>query len=127
MLHLRTVRFLGHAGSDAELGYRRERDVTADLARDPLLGTAQALVDAGWSSGAVLARYEAARSRVRATADDVLPVEHLASAAEVDAAASTGARGPATSSPPRTARRRSRGACPRRTDRSPSPSRSTPR
>ena len=83
ILHLRTVRFLGHAGSDAELGYRRERDVTADLARDPLLGTAQALVDAGWSTGAVLARYDAARSRVRATADDVQPVEHLASAAEI--------------------------------------------
>ena len=83
VLHLRTVRFLGHAGSDAELGYRRERDVVADFARDPLLGTARALVDAGWSSGAVLARYEAARSRVLATADDVLPVEHLSSAAEV--------------------------------------------
>ncbi len=35
-LHLRTVRFLGHAGSDAELGYRRQRDVDADLSRDPL-------------------------------------------------------------------------------------------
>ena len=47
ILHLRTVRFLGHAGSDAELGYRRPRDVEADLARDPLLGTAHALVAAG--------------------------------------------------------------------------------
>ena len=45
ILHLRTVRFLGHAGSDAELGYRRPRDVEADLARDPLLGTAHALVE----------------------------------------------------------------------------------
>ena len=49
VLHLRTVRFLGHAGSDAELGYRRRRDVEADLARDPLLGTARALVGAGMS------------------------------------------------------------------------------
>ena len=55
--------------------------MTADLARDPLLGTAQALLDAGWSTGAVLARYDAARSRVRGTADDV---------------PSTGGPGPAT-------------------------------
>ena len=27
ILHLRTVRFLGHAGSDAELGYRREKEL----------------------------------------------------------------------------------------------------
>jgi 2-oxoisovalerate dehydrogenase E1 component len=82
-LHLRTVRFLGHAGSDAELGYRRERDVAADYALDPLLGTARALVDAGWSPGAVLARYESARSRVNSTAAGLLPVDRLASAAEV--------------------------------------------
>jgi len=83
LLHLRTVRFLGHAGSDAELGYRTERELVADYDRDPLLGTARALVDAGWSSGAVLARYAAARARVEATVARVLPVEHLASAAEV--------------------------------------------
>jgi 2-oxoisovalerate dehydrogenase E1 component len=83
LLHLRTVRYLGHAGSDAELGYRREREIVADYARDPLLGTARALVDAGWSPGAVLARYEAARSRVAATARDVLPAARLESAEEV--------------------------------------------
>ena len=47
ILHLRTVRFLGHAGSDAELGYRREKELLADQERDPLLGTAHALLDAG--------------------------------------------------------------------------------
>ncbi len=82
-LHLRTVRFLGHAGSDAELGYRRERDVIADYARDPLLGSARALVDAGWSPGAVLARYEAARQRVAGALRDVVPASRLESAEEV--------------------------------------------
>ncbi len=62
ILHLRTVRFLGHAGSDAELGYRREKELLADQERDPLLGTARALLDAGWSRGAVLAEV---RSRPR--------------------------------------------------------------
>ncbi len=83
VLHLRTVRFLGHAGSDAELGYRRETDVRADYARDPLLGAARALVGAGWSPGAVLARYEAARQRVAGAVRDVVPAERLASAEEV--------------------------------------------
>jgi 2-oxoisovalerate dehydrogenase E1 component len=83
LLHLRTVRYLGHAGSDAELGYRRERDVVADYERDPLLGTARALVDAGWSPGAVLARYEAARSRVAGAARDAVPADRLESAADV--------------------------------------------
>jgi 2-oxoisovalerate dehydrogenase E1 component len=82
-LHLRTVRFLGHAGSDAELGYRRERDVQADYARDPLLGAARALVDAGWSPGAVLARYDAARQRVAGAVRDAVPADRLGSAEEV--------------------------------------------
>ena len=83
LLHLRTVRFLGHAGSDAELGYRRPRDVEADLARDPLLGTAQALVAAGMPPAEVLDRYDAARDRVARTAAEVLPADRLASTEEV--------------------------------------------
>jgi 2-oxoisovalerate dehydrogenase E1 component len=83
IVHLRTVRFLGHAGSDAELGYRRPRDVEADLDRDPLLGTAQALVRAGMPPAEVLDRYDAARDRVSRTAAEVLPADHLTSAEEV--------------------------------------------
>jgi 2-oxoisovalerate dehydrogenase E1 component len=83
IVHLRTVRFLGHAGSDAELGYRRSRDVEADLDRDPLLGTAQALVRAGMPPAEVLDRYDAARDRVSRTAAEVLPADHLTSAEEV--------------------------------------------
>ena len=83
ILHLRTVRFLGHAGSDAELGYRRPRDVEADLARDPLLGTAHALVAAGMPPREVLDCYDAARDRVSRTASDVLPADRLTSAEEV--------------------------------------------
>ncbi|MEO8851457.1 MAG: thiamine pyrophosphate-dependent enzyme, partial [Allobranchiibius sp.] len=39
-LHLRTVRFLGHAGSDAEVAYRSPAEIAADYDRDPLLITA---------------------------------------------------------------------------------------
>jgi 2-oxoisovalerate dehydrogenase E1 component len=76
LLHLRTVRFMGHAGSDAELSYRTAREILADYAEDPLLATAAALVDAGAATPSqLLERYEAVRSEVmsyaRALADDV--------------------------------------------------------
>ena len=44
-LHLSMVRFLGHAGSDAESAYRAPAAVAADLDRDPLVATASALVE----------------------------------------------------------------------------------
>jgi 2-oxoisovalerate dehydrogenase E1 component len=67
-LHLRMVRLMGHAGSDVESGYRTRADILADLARDPLLATAQALLDTGKLTPAeVVERYE----QVRAEVDDL--------------------------------------------------------
>ena len=43
-LHLKVVRFLGHAGSDAEVSYRSQAEVEADYARDPLIATARLIV-----------------------------------------------------------------------------------
>ena len=45
-LHLAVVRFGGHAGSDVESSYRGTA-AAADLAADPLIGTARLLVTAG--------------------------------------------------------------------------------
>ncbi len=42
VLHLRTVRLMGHAGADAEVAYRSPAEIAADLERDPLVRTAQA-------------------------------------------------------------------------------------
>src|SRR5262249_40968562 len=39
VLHLETVRLMGHAGSDAEIAYRTTREIEADHARDPLIAT----------------------------------------------------------------------------------------
>ena len=65
VLHLRTVRFLGHAGSDVELGYRSRAEIAADHARDPLLATAAYLVEQGvLTPDEVLDRYEATRAVV---------------------------------------------------------------
>jgi 2-oxoisovalerate dehydrogenase E1 component len=83
-LHLRTVRLMGHAGSDVEHAYRRPEHIAADLLLDPLLGTARLLAAAGVLSPAdVLDRYEAMRSRVLALAEEVAELPQLGSAAEV--------------------------------------------
>jgi 2-oxoisovalerate dehydrogenase E1 component len=69
VLHLRVVRYLSHAGADAEIAYRTPRAIRADYARDPLLGTARWLVASGRRTGASLAEeYLAERERVRALA-----------------------------------------------------------
>ncbi len=83
-LHLKLVRFLGHAGSDAEISYRSQAEIAADYARDPLLATARLIVAAGLLSPAqVISRYEALRARVRTIADEVVTRRQLASRAEV--------------------------------------------
>lgn len=44
-LHMRTVRLLGHAGSDAEFVYRDQACIDENEAQDPLLHTARILIE----------------------------------------------------------------------------------
>ncbi len=83
-LHLTTVRFLGHAGSDVEAGYRTPDEIRRDYAADPILGTARLLVDAGLATPAdIIARSEQIRARVRETALAMIGSPQLADAAAV--------------------------------------------
>ncbi len=83
-LHLRTVRLGGHAGTDVESAYRTPAELAADAARDPLLGTARLLVEAGALTPAdVLDRYEASRAQVLAQADRLAGAPRLTTAAQV--------------------------------------------
>ncbi|MGI8664645.1 MAG: transketolase C-terminal domain-containing protein, partial [Jatrophihabitans sp.] len=83
-LHLKTVRFLGHAGSDAEVAYRSPADITADYARDPLIATARLLAAAGVADGAELvARYEQVRDRVHDCAVAAMAEPQLATLEQV--------------------------------------------
>ena len=83
-LHLSVVRFLGHAGSDAETAYRAPAAVAADLDRDPLVATAAALVGAGLlTPDEVVARYRAVGERIRGVAEQAMSSRPLSSAAEV--------------------------------------------
>jgi 2-oxoisovalerate dehydrogenase E1 component len=82
-LHLRTVRFGGHAGSDAEISYRKPREIEADYARDPLLATASRLRAIGASVPDIMACYDAIRVEIDAEAERLRPEPRLSSAAEI--------------------------------------------
>ncbi|MFD5178897.1 thiamine pyrophosphate-dependent enzyme [Nocardia sp. NPDC058379] len=85
-LHVRTVRLGGHAGSDVEGAYRGPAEIAADLARDPLLGTARYLLSAGIADTAdLLARYDRIGGAVRDTAEKVVREPRLSSAGAVTA------------------------------------------
>ncbi|HEV7647082.1 MAG TPA: thiamine pyrophosphate-dependent enzyme [Actinophytocola sp.] len=84
LLHLSTVRLMGHAGSDVETAYRTPAEIAADLDHDPLLATARLLVESGTHTPAeVLDRYEAIREHVRQEAEKARERPRLATAAQV--------------------------------------------
>jgi 2-oxoisovalerate dehydrogenase E1 component len=83
-LHLRTVRLMGHAGSDVEAAYRTPAEITADYERDPVLCTARMLIFRSILTPAeVLDRYEAKRAEVIAIAEQVAALPQLDNAAAV--------------------------------------------
>ncbi|MGH8400528.1 MAG: thiamine pyrophosphate-dependent enzyme, partial [Gammaproteobacteria bacterium] len=68
-LHLKLVRLLGHAGTDAESEYRSTGELEATEARDPLLVSARIALESGaYSVPELLDAYEGARSRVQSAA-----------------------------------------------------------
>jgi len=83
-LHLRTVRLMGHAGSDVESGYRSRTEILDDYERDPLLATAKHLVRSRTCKASeVIDRYETKRAEVAALAEEVLTRPRLSSGAAV--------------------------------------------
>ena len=83
-LHLKVVRLLGHAGTDAEYDYRTWEAIAATEAEDPLLHSARAILHRGLKTPAeILDLYERVRAQVRAAAAAAAHTPKLASAAEV--------------------------------------------
>src|SRR3954471_7731202 len=84
VLHLSMVRLMGHAGADAEVGYRSTEEINRDLERDPLVATARLLIGAGLlGPEEVIARYDEVGWQVRKVAEEVLGEPKLAGVAEV--------------------------------------------
>jgi 2-oxoisovalerate dehydrogenase E1 component len=85
-LHLRVVRLMGHAGSDAEAAYRRPREIADGLDRDPLLATGRLLVERGVAGpGELIGLYESMRRHVLGVAQDAIRRPPLRSAVEITA------------------------------------------
>ena len=64
-LHMKTVRLMGHAGSDVEVGYKSIADIEATEFNDPLLHSVRILIENQClSSDEILALYESNRNRV---------------------------------------------------------------
>ncbi|GAA5174093.1 thiamine pyrophosphate-dependent enzyme [Pseudonocardia eucalypti] len=102
-LRLRTVRLMGHAGSDVESAYRSAAEINADYADDPVTRTAELLVGAGvLTAEQALQRYLDAGARVRELAGQVIGLPKLTSAAQViePLAPSRPDRGSAADPPP---------------------------
>jgi 2-oxoisovalerate dehydrogenase E1 component len=78
LLHLRTVRYLAHAGSDVESGYRTPSAINADFGADPLLALAATIRGTD-----LAARYDAIATRVRELATEAVAAPKLTSAAAV--------------------------------------------
>ncbi len=83
-LHVRMVRLGGHAGTDVESAYRPAAEIAADTERDPILGTARLLVQAGALGPAeILDWYEQSRAHVLAQAGELAGAPRLVSASQV--------------------------------------------
>ena len=82
-LHVRTVRFGGHAGTDVESSYRTPAEMRADLERDPIVATARRLVAAGRTPASLIERHDALRSHVYDVAATVAEWPQLSTAAAV--------------------------------------------
>ena len=70
-LHLRTMRIMGHAGTDFEIEWRNIEELCAVEASDPLLRSAGIALESGaMSKDEILALYEATRVKCFAAAED---------------------------------------------------------
>ena len=78
LLHLRTVRYLSHAGSDVEAAYRTPAALAADRDRDPLLALARTIARPGLAE-----RYAAIARRLDELAGELAGTPTLQTAEQV--------------------------------------------
>jgi 2-oxoisovalerate dehydrogenase E1 component len=83
VLHLRTVRYLSHAGADLETAYRSGQEIRADYARDPVLALGTWLAETGAHGEDLAAEYLDVRAQIRERALEATRRPQLATAGEV--------------------------------------------
>ncbi len=83
-LHIKTVRLIGHAGSDIEQHYLTDQEIMANEARDPLLYSARLAIELNYLSNIeILEIYETIRVKVTQMCTKILNEPKLGSAREV--------------------------------------------
>ncbi|GLX77817.1 MFS transporter [Thalassotalea insulae] len=83
-LHLRLIRLLGHAGSDAEFVYRKEQQIDDNERNDPLLHSAAILLDNDiLTAEQIVDIYQRIAQRVVTVAEQVINKSRLESAEQV--------------------------------------------
>lgn len=83
-LHTKTVRLMGHAGSDVETNYMLPEHIEANESRDPLLAFVDLLLSTGAiSRDEILNLYSDTDKRLRRAADEAASRRKLTSAAEI--------------------------------------------
>lgn len=80
-LHLKTVRLMGHAGSDIESQYKTQAEIEANEAHDPLLYSAQIILENNYlTKNEIVERYENIRAEVNKKAELAIKRPRLTSA-----------------------------------------------
>ncbi|WP_086933630.1 thiamine pyrophosphate-dependent enzyme [Agarilytica rhodophyticola] len=83
-LHFKTVRLMGHAGSDIEASYHKNDEITATEANDPLLYSASLLINRNIMSGEQICRlYTDLEARITRISEAAIERPKLTSAAAV--------------------------------------------
>jgi 2-oxoisovalerate dehydrogenase E1 component len=83
-LHVKTVRLMGHAGSDMENTYRSFPQIEAVEFNDPLLHSARSIVENGIATQAeIVDLYERVREQVRAVSESAMKRPQLSRPEEV--------------------------------------------
>ncbi len=68
-LHVRTVRLMGHAGSDAEIAYKTREQILENEGQDPLLLTAKQIISAGLlDAEQIIAWYHRLKAQIESVA-----------------------------------------------------------
>ncbi len=83
-LHLKTVRLLGHAGSDIEFQYHTQAEIEQAESDDPLLHSARTILENKWLTiDEIVSAYEKVRNRVAQAALSAIKRPKLSSANDV--------------------------------------------
>ncbi|HET6875956.1 MAG TPA: thiamine pyrophosphate-dependent enzyme [Jatrophihabitans sp.] len=94
LLHLRTVRFLAHAGTDVETAYRTPAEIAAERGRDPLVALARRIGRPG-----LAARYDDIARRIDLLAEELADTPTLDTADAVMAPLAPRSREPRGAAP----------------------------